>query len=84
MRRARRWLKYGAGVPRDVAIVGAGNVHYSDLLRVLLSTLDQNSSHSGKRGGASAGVHQCRQTDGGQAHPDSAEARGAGVQPRSG
>jgi LacI family transcriptional regulator len=30
-------------VPEDVAIVGAGNVHYSDLLRVPLSTIDQSS-----------------------------------------
>jgi len=30
-------------VPDDVAIVGAGNVHYSDLLRTPLSTVDQSS-----------------------------------------
>ena len=41
-------LESGAGVPRDVAIVGAGNVHYSDLLRVPLTTVDQNSSHTGE------------------------------------
>ena len=34
-------LEAGLSVPRDVAIVGAGNVHYSDLLRVPLSTVDQ-------------------------------------------
>lgn len=33
----------GLRVPDDVAIVGAGNVHYSDLLRTSLSTVDQNS-----------------------------------------
>ncbi len=30
-------------IPKDVAVVGAGNVHYSDLLRVPLSTIDQSS-----------------------------------------
>lgn len=36
-------LEAGLSVPNDIAIVGAGNVHYSDLLRVSLSTIDQNS-----------------------------------------
>ncbi len=36
-------LEAGLEVPNDVAIVGAGNVHYSDLLRVPLSTVDQSS-----------------------------------------
>ena len=36
-------------VPEDVAIIGAGNVHYSDLLRVPLSTVDQSSSLIGER-----------------------------------
>lgn len=38
----------GLNVPDDVAIVGAGNVHYSDLLRVPLSTIDQSSSAIGE------------------------------------
>ena len=38
----------GLSVPNDVAIVGAGNVHYSDLLRVPLSTVDQGSSAIGE------------------------------------
>ncbi len=33
----------GLRVPDDIAVVGAGNVHYSDLLRVPLSTIDQSS-----------------------------------------
>jgi LacI family transcriptional regulator len=36
-------LEAGLRVPQDVSVVGAGNVHYSDLLRVPLSTVDQNS-----------------------------------------
>jgi LacI family transcriptional regulator len=36
-------LEAGLKVPADVAIIGAGNVHYSDLLRVPLSTIDQSS-----------------------------------------
>lgn len=39
----RAVLEAGLRVPEDVAIIGSGNVHYSDLLRVPLSTIDQNS-----------------------------------------
>lgn len=38
----------GLRIPDDVAIIGAGNVHYSDLLRVPLSTIDQGSSTIGE------------------------------------
>lgn len=38
----------GLSVPNDVAIIGAGNVHYSDLLRAPLSTVDQGSSAIGE------------------------------------
>jgi LacI family transcriptional regulator len=41
-------LEAGLTVPEDVAIVGAGNVHYSDLLRVPLSTIDQSSTAIGE------------------------------------
>jgi LacI family transcriptional regulator len=41
-------LESGLRVPQDVAIVGAGNVHYSDLLRVPLTTVDQSSSLIGE------------------------------------
>ncbi|MPZ16909.1 MAG: substrate-binding domain-containing protein [Luteitalea sp.] len=34
-------------VPEDVAIVGAGNMHYSDLFRVPLTTVDQRSAEVG-------------------------------------
>jgi LacI family transcriptional regulator len=37
----------GLDVPRDIAIIGAGNVHYSDLLAVPLSTIDQGTSRIG-------------------------------------
>jgi LacI family transcriptional regulator, galactose operon repressor len=36
-------LDAGLKIPGDVAIIGAGNVHYSDLLRISLSTIDQGS-----------------------------------------
>jgi LacI family transcriptional regulator len=42
-------LEAGLKVPDDVAIIGAGNVHYSDLLRVPLSTVDQSSALIGQR-----------------------------------
>jgi len=41
-------LESGFRIPDDIAIVGAGNVHYSDLLRVPLSTIDQGSSTIGE------------------------------------
>lgn len=41
-------LESGRRVPQDVAIVGAGNIRYSDLLRVPLSTIDQSSSAIGE------------------------------------
>lgn len=37
----------GLNVPRDIAIIGAGNVHYSELLSVPLSTVDQGTSQIG-------------------------------------
>ena len=42
-------LESGVRVPEDLAIIGAGNVHYSDLLRVPLSTIDQSSALIGER-----------------------------------
>jgi LacI family transcriptional regulator len=41
-------LEAGLSVPDDIAIIGAGNVHYSDLLRVPLSTIDQSSTRIGE------------------------------------
>lgn len=35
-------------VPEDIAVMGAGNVHYSDSLRVPLSTVDQSSTMIGE------------------------------------
>jgi LacI family transcriptional regulator len=45
-------LESGLRVPQDLAVVGAGNVHYSDLLRVPLSTIDQSSSLIGENAAA--------------------------------
>ena len=39
----------GLRVPNDIAVVGAGNVHYSDFLAVPLTTVDQGTSEIGKR-----------------------------------
>ena len=41
-------LEAGLKVPDDIAVIGAGNVHYSDLLRVPLSTIDQSSTLIGE------------------------------------
>ena len=42
-------LEAGLRVPDDVAVVGAGNVHYSDQLRVPLTTVDQSSLLTGEK-----------------------------------
>jgi LacI family transcriptional regulator len=39
----------GIQVPREVALVGCGNLHFDDLLRVPLSSIDQQSHRMGER-----------------------------------
>jgi LacI family transcriptional regulator len=45
----RAILAAGLDIPRDIALVGCGNVIYSDFLRVPLSTIDQDSHSIGAR-----------------------------------
>src|ERR1035438_6209960 len=42
-------LEAGLRVPHDIAVVGAGIVHYSDLLAVPLTTVDQGTCQMGAR-----------------------------------
>jgi LacI family transcriptional regulator len=42
-------LESGLRVPEDVALIGCGNVHYDALLRVPLSSIDQDSAGIGER-----------------------------------
>jgi LacI family transcriptional regulator len=42
-------LEAGLRIPNDIAVVGVGNVHYSDQLRVPLTTVDQSSLVTGER-----------------------------------
>ena len=42
-------LENGIRIPADIKVIGAGNVHYSDLLRVPLSTVDQASTAIGRQ-----------------------------------
>jgi LacI family transcriptional regulator len=42
-------LDVGLRVPEDVAVIGCGNLHYDDWLRVALSSVDQRSSTIGRR-----------------------------------
>jgi len=42
-------LEAGLNVPRDIAIIGCGNLHYDDSLRVPLSSIDQQSQQIGER-----------------------------------
>src|SRR5437667_10797179 len=39
----------GLKVPDAICVVGAGNVHYSDVLRVPLTTVDQGTAQIGTR-----------------------------------
>jgi LacI family transcriptional regulator len=45
----RAAIEKGIRIPRDLALVGSGNVHYAKLLRVPLSTIDQQSEDLGDR-----------------------------------
>ena len=42
-------LEAGIAIPEQMKLIGAGNVHYSDLLRVPLSTVDQCSTDIGRQ-----------------------------------
>jgi LacI family transcriptional regulator len=42
-------LEAGIRIPEEIKVIGAGNVHYSDLLRVPLSTIDQSSTAIGRQ-----------------------------------
>lgn len=42
-------LEAGLEIPYDLEVIGAGNLHYSEILRVPLSTIDLNSAAIGER-----------------------------------
>lgn len=42
-------LEAGLEIPYDVEVIGAGNLHYTEVLRVPLSTVDLNSTTLGER-----------------------------------
>jgi len=42
-------VEAGLDIPRDIAVVGAGNVHYSDVLAIPLTTVDQEPHKSANR-----------------------------------
>jgi len=44
----RAILDAGLRIPEDIAVVGCGNLSYSDFLKVPLTSVDQNSSEIGK------------------------------------
>jgi LacI family transcriptional regulator len=41
-------LDSGLRIPEDIAVIGCGNLHYVDSLRVPLSSIDQNSTEIGE------------------------------------
>jgi LacI family transcriptional regulator len=44
-------LEGGLRIPEDIAIVGCGNSHYDDFLRVPLTSVDQKSDAIGQKAG---------------------------------
>lgn len=50
----RAVIDAGLRIPEDIAVVGCGNLPYSDFLRVPLSSVDQDSKQIGKRAAALA------------------------------
>ncbi len=50
----RAILDAGLRIPEDIAVVGCGNLSYSDFLRVPLTTIDQNSQSIGEHAAALA------------------------------
>jgi LacI family transcriptional regulator len=42
-------LEAGIRIPEEIKVIGVGNVHYSDLLRIPLSTIDQSSAAIGQQ-----------------------------------
>ena len=50
----RAILEAGLRVPEEIAVIGCGNLSYSDFLRVPLSSVDQGSEEIGKRAAAMA------------------------------
>jgi LacI family transcriptional regulator len=47
----RAILDAGLRIPEDIAVIGCGNISYSDFLRVPLSSVDQGSENIGKSAG---------------------------------
>jgi LacI family transcriptional regulator len=41
-------LDAGVRIPEDIAVIGSGNLHYDDSLRVPLSSIDQQSRKIGQ------------------------------------
>jgi LacI family transcriptional regulator len=41
-------LDQGIRIPEDIAVIGCGNLHYDDSLRVPLSSIDQHSRQIGE------------------------------------
>jgi len=44
----RAIFEVGLQVPKDIAVIGCGNLHYDDLLRVPLTSLDQDAANLGE------------------------------------
>jgi LacI family transcriptional regulator len=45
----RAILAAGLAIPEDIALIGAANMHYSDVLRIPLSTVDQGTTLIGEQ-----------------------------------
>jgi len=61
----RAILETGLRVPEDIGLIGCGNIKYTELLRVPLSTIDQDAASLGEEAARLAlGLIESSQTDG--------------------
>jgi LacI family transcriptional regulator len=61
-------LDSGLRVPQDIAVIGCGNVHNDELLRVPLSSVDQDSANMGRQA-AELALSLVQQSKGERARP---------------
>jgi LacI family transcriptional regulator len=75
-------LEAGLKVPDDIAIIGAGNVHYSDYCGSPSSTIDQSSSAIRGQRPVAGQLYRVEDACPGKAHFDCTAAHRAGVESR--
>ena len=75
-------LEAGLTVPADIAVIGSGNIRYSDFLRVPLSTVDQGSFMIGETAAQTADdLHEIEGLEAARACFHSSPADSTGIEP---